>query len=114
LAAPLVDPVLEGLDIDGRIKGMGKHPARSFQVVVVIKEMAQEQEFFVGALARDLGEHIAGMAANPFIIHLRKIPESRNALLPAERQLLFHHAHCFRIVVPEKAHNGVALSKHCS
>jgi hypothetical protein len=113
LAAPLINPMLEGLDIHRRVKGMSKHPARSFQIALVIEKVTQQQKLFVGALAGNLRKHVASMTGDPFIIHLRKIPKPRNPFLSAKGQLLLYQAHCFRVVILKQAHNGVTLSKHC-
>ena len=93
---------------------MSEHPARSLQIALVGEEMTQKEKLFVGALAGNLRQHIAGMAADSFIIHLREVAKARYPLLSPKSKLLLHQAHCLRIVILEEAHNGVALSKHRS
>ena len=75
---------------------MGKHPAGSFQIVVVVEEVAQEEELFVGALAGDLSQHVAGVTArlvSSSICARSRSPEIHSS--PPERQLLLHHVALF-------------------
>ena len=104
--------MLEGLDINGGVKGVSQHPARPFQVVVVAEEVAKKEEFLVGALTGNFREDVARVPADPLVIHLRKVAKPRYAFFSPEGQLLLDQAHRFRVVVPQEAHNGVALCKH--
>jgi hypothetical protein len=93
---------------------VGEHPARCFQIAFVIEEVTQEVKLLIGALAGNLCEYIAGVPTHSFVPRLRKVTEPGYQLLSPLCQLLLHQPHCLRVVVLEEAHNGVALSKHCT
>ena len=93
---------------------MREHPARRLQIALVIEEVTEQVKLLVGALARNLSEHIAGVAANSLIARLHKVAKPRYQLLAPLCELLLHQSHCLRVVILEEAHNGVALSKHCT